>query len=141
MKPRITVVGSVNMDLVFRTPRIPALGETIQGREFLQIPGGKGANQAVAAARQGAEVTFIGAIGDDGFGVVSRNCLDKEGIKLMFLNTMQQVATGVAGILVEDAGDNMPRAMPSLPPNFWSVSWKHPYLPSRTPFNWPSSSA
>lgn len=106
MKPRITVVGSVNMDLVFRTPRIPALGETIQGHEFLQIPGGKGANQAVAAARQGADVTFIGAIGDDGFGVVSRNCLDKEGIKLTYLNTMQQVATGVAGILVEDAGDN-----------------------------------
>ena len=106
MKPRISVVGSVNMDLVFRTPRLPVLGETLQGHEFRQIPGGKGANQAVAAARQGAQVDFIGAVGDDGFGELSRNCLQKDAISLDHLVTIANTATGVAGILVEDAGDN-----------------------------------
>ncbi|MFZ6862322.1 ribokinase [Undibacterium sp. Ji67W] len=106
MKPRITVVGSVNMDLVFRTPRMPALGETLHGHEFRQIPGGKGANQAVAAARQGAQVNFIGAVGDDGFGTFSKQCLSAEGIDISHLTTINGVATGVAGILVEDAGDN-----------------------------------
>ncbi|MFZ6771151.1 ribokinase [Undibacterium sp. SXout7W] len=106
MKPRITVVGSVNMDLVFRTPRMPALGETLHGHEFRQIPGGKGANQAVAAARQGADVHFIGAVGDDGFGDFSRQTLAAEGIDLSQLTRASGVATGVAGILVEDGGDN-----------------------------------
>lgn len=106
MKPRITVVGSVNMDLVFRTPRMPAVGETLHGHEFRQIPGGKGANQAVAAARQGAQVSFIGAVGDDGFGEFSRRCLADEGIELSHLATVPGVATGVAGILVDDNGNN-----------------------------------
>ena len=106
MKPRITVVGSVNMDLVFRTPRMPTLGETLHGHEFRQIPGGKGANQAVAAARQGAQVNFIGAVGDDGFGVFSKQCLSAEGIDISHVSTITGVATGVAGILVEDGGDN-----------------------------------
>lgn len=106
MKPRITVVGSVNMDLVFRTPRMPAVGETLHGHEFRQIPGGKGANQAVAAARQGAQVSFIGAVGDDGFGEFSRRCLADEGIELSHLATAPGVATGVAGILVDDNGNN-----------------------------------
>lgn len=106
MKPRITVVGSVNMDLVFRTPRMPAVGETLLGHEFRQIPGGKGANQAVAAARQGADVSFIGAVGDDGFGDFSQQCLAKEGINIDHLARVAGVATGVAGILVEDNGSN-----------------------------------
>lgn len=106
MKPRITVVGSVNMDLVFRTPRMPAVGETLLGHEFRQIPGGKGANQAVAAARQGAEVSFIGAVGDDGFGDFSQQCLANEGINISHLARVAGVATGVAGILVEDNGSN-----------------------------------
>ena len=106
MKPRITVVGSVNMDLVFRTPRMPAIGETLHGHEFRQIPGGKGANQAVAAARQGADVSFIGAVGDDGFGEYSRHCLSNEGIELTQLSTAKGIATGVAGILVDDGGNN-----------------------------------
>ncbi|MES2040268.1 MAG: ribokinase [Pseudomonadota bacterium] len=106
MKPRITVVGSVNMDLVFRTPRMPAVGETLHGHEFCQIPGGKGANQAVAAARQGAQVSFIGAVGDDGFGSFSHDCLAAEGMDLTHLARVAGVATGVAGILVEDGGDN-----------------------------------
>lgn len=106
MKPHITVVGSVNMDLVFRTPRMPAIGETLHGHEFRQIPGGKGANQAVAAARQGADVRFIGAVGDDGFGAYSRHCLNQEGIELTHLSTAKDIATGVAGILVDDSGNN-----------------------------------
>lgn len=105
-KPRITVVGSVNMDLVFRTPRLPVLGETLHGHDFHQIPGGKGANQAVAAARQGAAVEFVGAVGDDGFGEFSRKTLSADGISLTNLQTVTGCATGVAGILVEDAGDN-----------------------------------
>lgn len=106
MKPRITVVGSVNMDLVFRTPRMPAVGETLHGHEFCQIPGGKGANQAVAAARQGAQVSFIGAVGDDGFGSFSRDCLAAEGMELSHLARVAGTATGVAGILVDDSGSN-----------------------------------
>ncbi|MBI3285721.1 MAG: ribokinase [Burkholderiales bacterium] len=106
MKPRITVVGSVNMDLVFRTPRMPAVGETLHGHEFRQIPGGKGANQAVAAARLGAAVSFVGAVGDDGFGTFSRACLTAEGIELSQLTTVAGVATGVACILVDDHGNN-----------------------------------
>lgn len=106
MKPHITVVGSVNMDLVFRTPRMPGVGETLHGHDFHQIPGGKGANQAVAAARLGAVVDFIGAVGDDGFGDFSRQCLKAEAIRLDHLTTVTGIATGVAGILVADSGDN-----------------------------------
>ncbi len=106
MKPQICVVGSVNMDLVFRTPRMPAVGETLHGHEFRQIPGGKGANQAVAAARQGADVRFIGAVGDDGFGDFSQQSLSTDGISLTHLSRIPGVATGVAGILVEDNGSN-----------------------------------
>ncbi|HTD02839.1 ribokinase [Undibacterium sp.] len=106
MKPRIAVVGSVNMDLVFRTPRMPAVGETLSGHEFRQIPGGKGANQAVAAARQGADVAFIGRIGDDGFGQYSLRCLADDGIDVSHLSAVADTATGVAGIIVTDQGDN-----------------------------------
>lgn len=106
MKPRIAVVGSVNMDLVFRTPRMPALGETLSGHEFRQIPGGKGANQAVAAARQGADVAFIGRVGDDGFGQYSLRCLANDGIDVSNLSALVDTATGVAGIIVTDQGDN-----------------------------------
>lgn len=106
MKPRITVVGSVNMDLVFRTPRMPGVGETLHGHDFHQIPGGKGANQAVAAARLGAQVEFIGAVGADGFGEFSRNCLKAEAIALDHLTSVSEIATGVACILVTDSGDN-----------------------------------
>lgn len=106
MKPRIAVVGSVNMDLVFRTPRMPAVGETLSGHEFRQIPGGKGANQAVAAARQGAAVALIGRVGDDGFGQYSLRCLANDGIDVSNLTAVADIATGVAGIIVTDTGDN-----------------------------------
>ncbi len=106
MKPGITVVGSVNMDLVFRTPRMPVLGETIAGREFREIPGGKGANQAVAAARQGGAVFFIACVGDDGFAQRSLACLQADHIDTSAIRQVANCSTGVAGIFVEDAGDN-----------------------------------
>src|ERR1051326_2730037 len=66
--PRLCILGSINMDLCIRAPRLPAPGETILGGPFTTSPGGKGANQAVAAARMGADVSFIGAVGDDVHG-------------------------------------------------------------------------
>jgi ribokinase len=106
MKPRITVLGSINMDLVFCTPRMPALGETIMGGGFQQVPGGKGANQAVAAARQGAEVRFVGTIGNDSFGRQAADCLAIEGIAIDDVLSAGGAATGVAGIFVDSAGNN-----------------------------------
>ena len=101
-KPRITIVGSVNMDLVFKTPRMPAVGETILGQEFHQIPGGKGANQAVAAVRQGADVTLIGRVGEDNFGSHLLACLLDDGVDISYLSRQANMATGVAGILDDD---------------------------------------
>jgi ribokinase len=68
MTARVTVVGSLNMDLVIRAPRIPRPGETLIGSAFRTVPGGKGANQAVAAARLGADVSLVGRVGRDAFG-------------------------------------------------------------------------
>jgi ribokinase len=106
MKPRITILGSINIDLVFCTPRMPAVGETIMGEGFLQVPGGKGANQAVAAARQGAEVRFVGMIGNDSFGRQAADCLSAEGILIDEVFTADGAATGVAGIFVDSGGSN-----------------------------------
>lgn len=105
-QPNITVVGSINMDLVFRTPRMPAVGETISGYDFVQIAGGKGANQAVAAARQGAATTFIACVGDDAHGQQSISGLQADGIVTEFIRIAPNVATGVAGIFVDDHGNN-----------------------------------
>ena len=106
MKPVISVVGSANMDLVFRSPRMPLIGETIAGSEFHQIPGGKGANQAVAAARLGAAVNFIGRVGDDAFGTRMRDCLAADAIDVSRFLITPQTATGVAGIIVDASGHN-----------------------------------
>jgi len=104
--PAICVVGSINMDLVFRTPRMPAIGETISGHQFVQIAGGKGANQAVAAARQGARITLIACVGDDAYGLQSLAGLKQDGIDTSYIATIPDCATGVAGILVDDQGNN-----------------------------------
>lgn len=106
MNPRITVVGSINMDLVFRTERMPGVGETITGLDFAQVPGGKGANQAVAAARQGADVHFVGAIGADKFGEQALACLRAEGISVDRIAVAPDTASGVAGIFVDSTGAN-----------------------------------
>ena len=102
----IVVVGSLNMDLVVRMPRIPRPGETLLGGIFSTIPGGKGANQAVAAARLGAHVTMIGCVGDDSFGKEMRSTLLKEGIDTTHVLVRQEAATGVALIQVDEQGQN-----------------------------------
>ena len=102
----VVVVGSLNMDLVMRTPRVPVGGETLHGHEFSTLPGGKGANQAVACARLGARVSMIGQVGNDGFGTTLRDGLAADGIDVSGVRQTTAVGTGVAMILVEDIGQN-----------------------------------
>ena len=102
---RIVVVGSINMDLVTLAHRFPAPGETLMADGFHTIPGGKGANQAVAAARLGAEVSLVGALGDDVFGKQLRSGLADEGINLEHVHTFDDCASGTASITVAQ-GDN-----------------------------------
>ena len=104
--PRIVVVGSVNMDLVFTTVRLPAPGETVPASSFAQIPGGKGANQAVAAAREGAQVIMIGHVGDDAAGSQLRLALANDGILVEHLTSIPGTPSGVAGIMVDAEGQN-----------------------------------
>lgn len=106
MKPQIAVVGSVNMDLVFKTPRMPVPGETLMGHSFQQIHGGKGANQAVAAARIGAAVALIACVGDDVNGQSCLQALGQDHIDLQNVRRTKDCATGVAGILLDDGGEN-----------------------------------
>ncbi|MFI6480408.1 ribokinase [Nonomuraea sp. NPDC050663] len=101
----ISVFGSANMDLVAYVPQAPKLGETVTGRAFHTIPGGKGANQAIAAARAGADVTFLGAVGDDGFGIAMRSTLVDAGIEVTALRQVPG-ASGIAHIVVDDSGGN-----------------------------------
>ncbi|CAN7349264.1 ribokinase [Trinickia sp. LjRoot230] len=103
---RVAVVGSLNMDLVARVPRMPVAGETLAGQTFAQVPGGKGGNQAVAAARLGASVTMIGRIGDDANGVTLRHGLEAERIDCHALSVTSAAPTGVALIFVDDDGRN-----------------------------------
>lgn len=102
---RIVVVGSINMDLVTLAPRFAMPGETIMANRFLTIPGGKGANQAVAAARLGAEVALVGALGDDSFGKQLRQGLASENIDLQHVQSIPDCASGTASITVAQ-GDN-----------------------------------
>lgn len=106
MAAKVAVIGSVNMDLVVRVPRAPRDGETLRGTEFLTAPGGKGANQAVAAARLGAEVTFIGAVGKDAFGAELLAGLARDGVDTGRVRIRDEAPTGVALILVQDSGEN-----------------------------------
>jgi len=104
--PHIVVVGSLNMDLVVRVPRMPQPGETILGSDFQTIPGGKGANQAVAAARMGASVTMIGCVGDDSFGKTLVSNLEHEGIDTSHVKVNQQASSGIAMITLDEGGQN-----------------------------------
>ncbi|GAA3428285.1 ribokinase [Streptosporangium sandarakinum] len=101
----ISVFGSANMDLVAYTPVVPKRGETVTGRAFAAVPGGKGANQAVAAARAGADVAFMGAVGDDAFGPVVRETLGSAGVDVSRLRVVPG-SSGVAHIVVDDDGGN-----------------------------------
>ncbi|MEV4298073.1 ribokinase [Microbispora rosea] len=101
----ISVFGSANMDLVAYVAQAPKPGETVTGREFRTIPGGKGANQAIAAARAGADVAFLGAVGDDAFGPGLRAALAEAGVDTAGLRVVPG-PSGVAHIVVQDGGDN-----------------------------------
>lgn len=103
--PMIAVLGSANMDLVVTVGRMPRLGETVMGRTFRTVPGGKGANQALAAARAGGSVVFAGAVGDDDFGRRISDLLAGDGIDTSALSTTPE-PTGTAHITVDDSGDN-----------------------------------
>ncbi len=102
----IVILGSINMDLVCRTPYMPAGGETIIGSDFVTVPGGKGANQAVAAAKLGGAVHMIGRVGDDDFGARLLNGLKLHGVKTDYVTVTEGVASGVAMILVDKKGEN-----------------------------------
>ncbi|RQP22914.1 ribokinase [Albitalea terrae] len=91
---------------MLRCARLPQPGETVHGEDFRTAPGGKGANQAVAAARLGGRVEFIGCVGDDAFGTEARTALEREGVGTTHLRTRADVPTGVAMILVEQSGQN-----------------------------------
>jgi ribokinase len=104
-RPRVVVVGSANMDLVAVAPALPRPGETVLGTEFLTVPGGKGANQAIAAARAGGSSAFLGAIGSDSFGVTLRARIAASGVDTSHIRVVYG-ASGVAVIMVNAEGEN-----------------------------------
>lgn len=106
-RPRVVVVGSANTDMVVRVSQLPIPGETLLGSAFALMPGGKGANQAVAAARLGAVVTFVGCVGTDNFGDMLVLNLENEGINTQFVVRDPDAQTGVALITVDETfGEN-----------------------------------
>jgi ribokinase len=105
-QPWICVVGSINMDLVVRTPLLPVPGQTVLGGPFDTFAGGKGANQAVAAARSGGHVAMVACVGSDGYGTTLREGLAAEGIDVSNVYIRNGAATGVALIAVDPAGQN-----------------------------------
>ena len=104
--PQVMVLGSINMDAVLRVARFPTAGETIAAHGFARHPGGKGANQAVAAARAGATVGMIGTVGDDADGAALLDVLRREAIDCRYVRVDRGMATGTAYVLVDDAGEN-----------------------------------
>ncbi|WP_284754146.1 ribokinase [Curtobacterium sp. ME-Dv--P-122a] len=106
MTESIVVVGSLNADLVVRTERFPQPGETLQGSDLAILPGGKSANQAVAAGRLGGTVRMIGAVGDDGNGALLRDSVAAAGVDTTHVAVREGVATGTAVITVDAAGEN-----------------------------------
>lgn len=105
MTPNVVVVGSANVDLIMRVPRLPRTGETVIGATFSRAPGGKGANQAAAAARLGARTWFVGMVGDDDLGAWTRSDLERTGVDCSELG-VGSAPTGVAQIWLDEAGEN-----------------------------------
>ena len=103
---KVVVVGSANVDMVVKSPRIPRPGETVLGGDFTMVPGGKGANQAVAAARMGGDVTFIARVGADAFGTQALEGFAAEGIRTEYVVRDPEAAHGIALILVDQSGEN-----------------------------------
>lgn len=102
----ITVIGSCNVDFVVPVAELPAPGETVLGRDHLRAPGGKGANQAVAAARLDSPVSFVGCVGDDELATTIREALAGSGVDLTWLRTIEATPSGIALITVADGGEN-----------------------------------
>ena len=102
----ITVIGSLNMDLVTYTGRMPVTGETIMGRSFKQVPGGKGANQADAIAKLGASVRMIGCVGKDSMGQTLLTSLQKDGVDISMVKEAEGVPTGIASFTVDADANN-----------------------------------
>lgn len=102
---RIVVIGSLNMDLLFVTDKRPNLGETVKGIEYAEFPGGKGANQAVAAARLGAQVQMVGCVGNDGYGAFLVEHLQKQGVNTEKIKVVND-STGLANIVLDGNGEN-----------------------------------
>ncbi|SIS39797.1 ribokinase [Salimicrobium flavidum] len=118
-KPKVTVVGSINMDLVVSASRMPEKGETLMGDDFHTYPGGKGANQAVAATRAGADVTLIGAVGVDSFGQELMTHLEKQKVNMSLVTRKKDVPTGIATIILAENDNRIivtPGANHSLTP-------------------------
>lgn len=102
----VLVIGSLNMDLVVQTVSAPRAGETVPGFNFQMVPGGKGANQAVAAARLGGAVSMVGCVGDDPFGHTLRRELQEQGLNVEHVHMAAGYSTGTALIMVDDEGEN-----------------------------------
>lgn len=105
-RPKVTVVGSSNIDMVVRAQAIPRAGETLLGGDFAMVPGGKGANQAVCAAKLGAQATLVARVGDDVFGQTSLANLRGVGVDTTFVTADPGVPSGVALIVVDARGEN-----------------------------------
>ncbi|MFC4602867.1 ribokinase [Rhodococcus kronopolitis] len=110
--PEIVVVGSANIDTVIRVPRLPTPGETVLGTSVTEFVGGKGANQAVAAARLGRRVSLVGLVGEDAGGAVVRDALRAEGVDTANLRPRAGTSTGIAMIQVDDEGENTVTVVP-----------------------------
>jgi ribokinase len=126
--PRILVIGSINTDLVGTGKRLPLPGETLHGYSFSTSFGGKGANQAVAAARAGAQVELIGAVGDDEFGRTALDALQGYGVDTALCRTLQATSTGVALIMIGEDAENsiliIPGANGSITPDWLTaIEW------------------
>lgn len=106
MKSKITVIGSANIDFIMRAPHLPALGETVTDCSFLQTFGGKGANQAVAAARAGGAVTFVGALGNDPYEAIMRRNFVDDGMDVSHLARCEDVSSGTALVMFDGEGNN-----------------------------------
>ena len=117
---RVVVVGSVHMDLIAYAARLPLLGESLLGSGFAMFPGGKGGNQAIAAAQQGAPTAIVARVGDDPFGHDLRESLARKGVDVSFVQTDATAATGVSPVLMGSGGDYasiiVPGASQSLTP-------------------------
>ena len=106
MQANVLIIGSLNMDLVAQAERLPRAGETLLGQSFATVPGGKGANQAVAAARLGGQVAMIGCVGADAYGQALRQALVDESIDCQGVREAEDVATGIAMIVVDASSQN-----------------------------------